>query len=162
MATKGHRRKEVAIPPEAVNPDFHVVNTITAKMDSANKSDDDWVPLSQVEHRLENLELPQEITRRNPNTWQTVARHKLLPRHMHQRDSGCRILHSIDVPSYRWQDPHRMPPRFVPKSQGNESFPRRGRTLPTLGQFIPRNWGQQPEATNNEQQGKKEGTIPHP
>jgi hypothetical protein len=83
---------------------------------------------------------------------------------MHQRDSGCRILHSIDVPLYRWHDPsrRRMPPRFVPKSQGNESFRRRGRTLPTLGQFIPRNWGQQPKAANNEQHGKKEGTILHP
>jgi hypothetical protein len=52
----------LAIPPDAVNLDFHVVNTITAKMDSANKNDDDWVPLAQVEHRLENLELSQEIT----------------------------------------------------------------------------------------------------
>jgi hypothetical protein len=130
--------KRLAIPPDAVNPDFHAVNTITMKMDTASGNDNGWVPLAQVEHRSINLELSQEMAGRSPNAWQTVTCHELPPRHAYQR-SGCRNLHSIDEPLYRWHDLSRrhMPPRFVPKSQGNESFPRRGRILPTLEQFIP-------------------------
>ena len=44
-----------------------------------------------------------------------------------------------------------MPPRFVPKSEGNESFPRRSCFHPTLAQFMPHNWGYQSECAEENQ-----------
>ncbi|KAM0888475.1 hypothetical protein ACQ4PT_028304 [Festuca glaucescens] len=45
-------------------------------------------------------------------------------------------------PDYHSVNMRRPPPSFVPKSEGDESFPRRGRILPTLGQLLPPRWGQ--------------------
>lgn len=50
----------------------------------------------------------------------------------------------------------RPPPRFVPVSEGDKSFPRRGGVLPTLAQFLPPSWGQTPAKEIEEAQ---EGTI---
>jgi len=72
--------KRLAIPPDAVNPDFHAVNIITTRTNAAEANDDSWVPLAHVEHRLKSLELSQKIDERDPNDWQTVTHHKLTPR----------------------------------------------------------------------------------
>jgi hypothetical protein len=67
----------MAIPPDAVNPNFHAVNIITTRTNAAEANDDSWVPLVQVEHRLKSLELSQETAEQNPNAWQTVTHHKI-------------------------------------------------------------------------------------
>ena len=49
----------------------------------------------------------------------------------------------------------RPPPRFVPMSEGNESFPRPGRMLPTLEQFMPCARVQVPAKGSEEDQGAR-------
>ena len=55
-----------------------------------------------------------------------------------------------------------MSPRFVPKLEGNESFPRQSRFLPTLAQFMPHNWGYQSECAEENQHDVERKEVQQP
>ncbi|XP_062213734.1 uncharacterized protein LOC133914699 [Phragmites australis] len=137
--------KRLALKPEAMNPDYRTANMVTVKHDVSssvhiNKEEEYWVPFIQVEDQFERLRLTPITHREKEQQWQQVPqRHP--PR-------AQRSSYQVNPPSVRMQsvlrDPsqRRMPPRFIPESEGDESFPRRITTLPTLGQFFPETWGQ--------------------
>ena len=75
------------------------------------------------------------MVRRRPYARRLRPHH---PRPVSPEHAPPRILRRFD-PSQR-----RPPPRFVPMSEGDEPFPRPGRVLPTLAQFLPPGWGQAP------------------
>jgi hypothetical protein len=141
---------------DAINPDYHAVNMVSVGSSSSttqhHKSDPSWVPLAQVEHQLSSLVLASaprpHINRGAPpaldceEPWSTVRRQSnmtvLLPR---PPQRAPRVDTSVPILQHFNPSKRRPPPRFVPKSEGNESFPRWGRTLPNLGQFFPHRWG---------------------
>ena len=151
--------KRINLDPEAINPDYQAVNMVSVVVPSSSRQGDEyedgWAPLSQVEGQLSNLVLATASTpplqqdstptMSMEKPWSTVRR-KPYPRDLPTRPprptSSTRapptILRRVD-PSQR-----RPPPRFVPKSEGDESFPRPGRGLRTLAQFLPHGWDQGP------------------
>jgi len=101
----------------------------------------DWVPLTQVEHQLANLKPLGETPEVKMNPWHMVKHYKTPSRYAQEQIPYLSMTHSTNVTSRVWNDPSRrqMPTRFVPKSRGDESFPRLGRSLVTLAQFMPQN-----------------------
>lgn len=144
--------KKINLDQDAINPDYHTVNVVTIESHSMQRQvkqeQEIWVPLSQVEHQLAGttfVAAPRPITRKetphinhNKGPWKVVHHHRpqrrWLPRHV---PSDSTML-GAPAPR-RWHDPsrRRMPARFVPWSEGDESFPRATYTLPTLAQFMP-------------------------
>ena len=92
--------------------------------------------------------------------WSTVQRSsrpgRLLPQHRRSTTSP------YTAPTIRrWPNPSRRrpQPRFVPKFEGNEPFPRPRHTLPTLVQFLPKCWGQASPSKEDTSQEKTSSTT---
>ena len=161
--------KRVNLVSEAVNPDYHSVNVVmvtTAQGD--DRQEDAWAPLAHVEHQLTNMVLARTATSREEAsvavvepTWSVVHHHSRPSRPLPQRPLVRTSPYSIPT-TRRWPDPsrHRPQARFVPKSQGDAPFPRSGRTLPTLAQFLPQHWGQVPQPRTEEQDKVIRSTSP--
>jgi hypothetical protein len=166
--------KRINLDPEAINPDYHVVNMVSIASSSSPRQEmeyeDSWVPLSQVEGQLSSLVLTATSTPlmhrdgtldiHNEEPWSTVPQ-KSYPRHLSHRPhwtSSTRapptILKRVD-PSQR-----RPPPRFILKAEGDESFPRPNRTLPTLAQFMPQS--QERAHAKESTEGQEEASSSHP
>ncbi|KAM0851210.1 hypothetical protein ACQ4PT_052579 [Festuca glaucescens] len=145
--------KRINLDPEAINPDYHAVNMVsvtpTSTPSQGMEYEDAWVPLSQVESQLSNVVLaavPMPISQRNvtptvckEEPW-SIARRRSYSRNLppppHRSTSSTRAPPTI---LKRFNPSQRSPPsRFVPRSEGDEAFPRRGRALPTLAQFMPK------------------------
>jgi len=78
--------KRLAIPPDAVNLDYHAVNVVTVKSSTSHEYDEEsWVPLTQVECQFSSLGLEQERLMLDPNPWETVRRHNIPVRNTHGR-----------------------------------------------------------------------------
>lgn len=147
--------KRLAIQPDAINPDYHAVNMVTvgptSKMRNTNIEKGDWVPLAQVERQLVNL----------ANTQKQIPRRAA--QEQYRRPFNNTYRHDGHATfTRRWHDPSkcRMPPRFVPRSEGDESFPRPRRIPPTLAQFMPRNWGQLPKEVNSSSEKESSSSTP--
>lgn len=152
---------------EAINPDHHATNMVTVRTSSPPQRSEAerkeyWVPLARVEHQLAAMTLqtrgaPIEIPQADEGTsWTEVKlrhhRSNIPPRR--QRAS----MTPRTTPTRRQPDPNRrcLPPRFVPEPEGDAPFPRTGRLLPTLGEFLPKGWGQTMSKMN------KGETVPIP
>ncbi|KAK1653685.1 hypothetical protein QYE76_071490 [Lolium multiflorum] len=145
--------KRINLDPEAINPDYHAVNMVsvtpTSTPSQGMEYEDAWVPLSQVEGQLSNVVLaavPMPISQRGATPtackeepWSMARRRSYsrnLPPPPHRSTSSTRRPPTI---LKRFDPSQRHPPsRFVPRSEGDEAFPRRGHVLPTLAQFMPK------------------------
>jgi hypothetical protein len=142
--------KRINLDADAVNPDYHAVNMVTVKTCSPprSRSEDEqvWVPFAQVEHKLEAMVrrdtpvTPMVTHRVNQGAAWTVVQRQTrhtTPSTWRPREATSPAL------TRRWPNPSRRrpQPRFIPKSEGDAPFPRHARVLPTLEQFLPKEWG---------------------
>jgi hypothetical protein len=148
--------KRLQLQPDAVNPAYHSVNMVTVGSNgSMNQEDgegDMWVPLAQVERKLQNMRLPHDSSIPSQRIYKRTGSYTPSLSQT-QRQGLYLVTPRPNAPRLRrWHDPsrRRMPPRFVPESEGDESFPRLRRPLPTLAQFMPRVWRKCSEATEVE------------
>jgi hypothetical protein len=162
--------KRINLDADAINPDYRAVNMVSVEPGSREQEGADiWVPLNQVEHQIARMMLTttpaahREVTHdTNKKMWNTVRRRPQFtgppPRHPQMKPQP-----RTAPTTRRWPDPsrRRLPPCFVPFSKGDESFPRQGRELPTLVQFLPKNWGQASPISTKEAE-EVAGSTPTP
>ncbi|KAJ1259357.1 hypothetical protein BS78_10G148100 [Paspalum vaginatum] len=132
--------KKLALKPEALNPNYHTTNMVfvqqkNGSLDRINEEEEYWVPFSQLEQQLERLHLTPVQQDVSSGPWRQVQqKHSTRKRYVYQP-----LPHSTPTPIRRYHTrQRRMPPRFVPKTKGDESFPRAPCILPTLGEFFPK------------------------
>jgi hypothetical protein len=150
--------KRLALQPDAINPDYHAVNMVSiGSCPESAVEEGKWVPLMQLEKELTNMHISQGNPKANVNQWH-IVRHYKPPRRDFQRCEASRVA-SYSKKSVPWQhDPsrRRLPRRFVPMSEGDAQFPRHGRILPTLAQFMPQDWGQSSQSPTLEKEAARE------
>jgi hypothetical protein len=71
--------KKLNLDPQAVNPDYHQVNMVSAiKFGACEEYQGDevthWLPLSQVQNQFEGLQLSPIIPRSSEQSWHEVQR----------------------------------------------------------------------------------------
>lgn len=131
---------KLALKPEAINPNYQAANVVTVKHTTTEAHGEEyWAPFMQVEEQLRNLHLSPVTSNTLERSWQTVTRRSPQKGYRHGPQ-----LRSMPSPVYQQRDlsKRRMPPRFVPRSEGDEAFPMAPRSVATLGQFFPKQWGQ--------------------
>jgi hypothetical protein len=152
--------KRLQLQPDAVNPGYHSVNMVTVgsggSVNQEGSENEIWVPLAQVENNLANMRLAHDTSRTSRRIAQRSRHYGRnygpSPLQTRQQSMYLATPHPDVSRIRRSHDPsrRRMPPRFVPETEGDESFPRLGRPLPTLAHFMPRTWGQSPKITEVE------------
>jgi hypothetical protein len=150
--------KRLQIQPDARNPNYHAVNVVTVDTNPMSKQGAEiWVPLAQVEEKLTSFSVSHTAGKRAST--REANPYRPSSRKLHEQRKRFSSSYYNNSMSARWYNPsqRRMPPRFVPKSEGDESYPRPGRILPTLEQFMPRTWGR----TTSSPEEKSKESIPH-
>ncbi len=146
--------KRINLDADAINPDYHAVNMVSVEpfpqKQREGRRATSWAPLAQVEDQIAKIILTKahathvEASHGDNNRPWSVVRRKPQPMSFPPRRPQMKLSPHTHPTSRRWLDPSRRrpPPRFVPFLEGDESFPRWGRELPTLAQFLPKGWEQ--------------------
>lgn len=146
--------KRINLDADAINPDYHAVNMVSVEpfpqKQREGRRATSWAPLAQVEDQIAKIILTKapathvEASHGDNNRPWSVVRRKPQPMSFPPRRPQMKLSPHTHPTPRRWLDPSRQrpPPRFVPFSEGDESFPRWGRELPTLAQFLPKGWEQ--------------------
>jgi hypothetical protein len=120
--------KRLQIQPDARNPNYHAVNVVTVDTNPMSKQGAEiWVPLAQVEEKLTSFSVSHTAGKRAST--REANPYRPSSRKLHEQRKQFSSSYYNNSMSARWYNPsqRRMPPRFVPKSEGDESYPRPGR-----------------------------------
>ncbi|KAM0848663.1 hypothetical protein ACQ4PT_054248 [Festuca glaucescens] len=145
--------KKLTLDPQAANPNYRQVNMVSINEADGKEYNREpyWRLFSEVEHQFEGLRLVPMISENGTQTWNKVHRRQYQENRYHKGVDTSSTTHNTSNYKGRTNPSrHPMPPRFVPRSEGDESFPRARLTQPTLGQFFPRSWKQGQQSVTQE------------